>query len=94
MNGTPDAGSMLRLYVVENGGVYLVDLSHWDEIDAAYGDWIERKRDRILCLSGINGGDIRIAASRISEFCNSTPETRARMRDIEAAEKAESGFAE
>lgn len=91
---TTELGSFVRLYIVENGGAYHVMEDHWDEIDAAYHNWIERKIDRVLSLVGNNGSDILLAASRISEVCRMTPECRQRARELEAAEKAESGFAE
>jgi hypothetical protein len=74
--------------------VYFVDATHWDEIDAAYGHWIERRIDRVLSLVSRDGGEVRIAVSRVSDFCLSTPEVRARARELDAAEKAESGFQE
>lgn len=91
---TLELGSWVMLFTTQGQSMYFVDAAHWDEIDAAHGHWIERRIDRVLSLVGRDGSDIRIAASRISDFCLSTPEARARGRELEAAEKAESGFAE
>lgn len=93
MSDTVEYGSYVCVFVVENAGKYHVDLSHWDELDGAYHHWIERKIDRVLSLTCTDGGPLLLAASRITELCQSTPETRERSRQLEAACKAESGFA-
>lgn len=87
-------GSWVVVFLVEQGGCYAVAAQHFDEIDAAYGDWTERRRDRVLALTATNGSDLRIAVSRISEFGTSTPDTRACGRALMAAEKSEAGFAD
>lgn len=89
-----DITSWIIVYTVENGGRYHIETSHWDEIDAAFGQWIERRYDKVLCLTGYNGSDIRMPASRISDFSLCTADSRARMRELEAMEKAESGYVE
>lgn len=94
MSAIVEVGSFVKVYVVDNGGVYNIDFHQWDEIDAAYHAWIERRIDRVLALTGVSGGDVLIAASRISDVCASTPDSRERDRAIEAAQKAESGFEE
>lgn len=86
---TAALGSWILLYTVQANSMYIVDAAQWDEIDAAYGNWIERRIDRVLCLTGRDGSDIRIAASRVSDFCLSTPEARGKAREYELAEKAE-----
>lgn len=92
MSATADFGSHIALFVVENAGKYHVDLAHWDELDAAYHHWIERRIDRVLSLNCTDGGPLLIAASRIAEVTTSTPETRARSRELEEAYKAETGY--
>ena len=87
-----DLGSWVMVFLVEGGGCYNVAPDHFDEIDAAYGDWIDRRRDHVLSLVTTSGADLRIAVSRISEFVSCAPETRARGRALNAAEKAEDGF--
>lgn len=94
MSETLTVGTYARVYIRENGGCYHIDASFWDEIDAAFSDWIERHRDRVLHLKGYDGREIQIAASRISDMSLATPEARARTRDLEAAEKAEAPFTE
>lgn len=76
------------------GGKYYVANEHWTELVAAYHGWMERSHNRVLSLSGRDGADIVIAASIITDVCRSTPDSRKRSREFEAAEKAESGFTE
>lgn len=94
MSGIAEYGSHICLFVVENAGKYHVEASHWDELDAAYHHWIERRIDRVLSLTCTDGGALLIAASRIAELAMSTPETRARSRELAEACKAEGGFQE
>lgn len=75
-------------------GKYHVERSHWDELDAAYHHWIERRIDRVLSLTLMDGTPLLIAASRIEELTLSTPESRRRSRELAEAEKAEGGFVE
>jgi hypothetical protein len=89
-----DAGTYVALFVVENAGKYHVEAVHWDELDAAYHHWIERRIDRVLSLTCTDGGPLLIAASRIAELCMVTPETRQRQRELESAFKAEAGYSD
>lgn len=94
MSTTSAAGSFVQVYIRENGGRYHVQPEHWDEFDAAYHHWVERRIDRVLSLTCNDGGPLLVAASRISEIVMSTPENRERDRELVEALKAESGFAE
>lgn len=93
MRETIEAGTYICLFVLDGAGnKYHVDESFWDEIDAAYHNWIERKIDRVLALTCSDGGPVLVAASRISELCLSSPEIRMRGREQSEALKAEGGF--
>jgi hypothetical protein len=74
--------------------VYHIAREHWDEIDGAMHNWIERRIDRVLALRSTNGHDCLVPASRINDVFMSTPEGRARGRELDAAMKAEAGFQE
>lgn len=91
---TTESLSWIDVYLVPPGGHYHVSLEHWDEIDAAYHHWIERRIDRVLTLTCADSEPLMIAASRVGEFSRSTPEGRARGRVITDAVKAETGFVE
>jgi len=95
MSEALDGLSYICLFVLDrDGGKYHVDMQHWDELDAAYGNWIEKKIDRVLTLTCLDGGPLLIAVSRIAELCPSTPEIRQRSREQGEALKAETGFAD
>lgn len=91
---TTEVGAFIVLTVGTNESVYHVVPGEWDEIDGALHNWVERKIDRLLALTSTNGADVLLPASRISDVFHSTPESRARGRELEAALKAEGGFAE
>lgn len=80
--------------VYTNGGKYYVADDHWSELVAAYHGWMERSHNRVLSLTGRDGAEILLAASIMTDLCRSTPDSRRRSRELEAAEKAEAGFAE
>lgn len=94
MTPTIDVGSYVAVFLVENSGKYHVEPSHWDELDAAYHHWIERKIDRVLTLTCTDGGPVLLAASRIDSLTLVTPETRKRSFELQEALKAEGGFTE
>lgn len=72
-----------------------VDLAEqWDELDAAYHAWIERRIDRVLALTLITGDDLLIAASHVHDIARITPTGRERKRRLREIEKKETGFSE
>lgn len=89
-----ELGAWVSIFVREDGRMHQVKPEQFDEIDAAFGNWIERRIDRLLHLTTLNGGELLIPASRMSEAVRSTPETRELQRRLEAASKAEGGFDE
>lgn len=91
---TVAVGSFIQVYIRENGGQYHVDTQHWDEIDAALHQYIERGIDRVLSLTSTCQKEILIPVSRVSDASTSTPESRQRNREIMAALKAEDPFSE
>lgn len=94
MTDAIEVGAYVVVFLVDNSGKYHVEASCWDDLDAAYHHWIERKIDRVCAITCVDGAPLLIAASRIGELCLATPETRAREREIASALKAESGFEE
>ncbi len=94
MSATAEAGSYIALFLIATDGKYHVEAGHWDEIDAAYNHWIERRIDKVLSLTCNDGGPLLIAASMIGGLALSTPATRQRSRELDEAIKAESGFTE
>lgn len=94
MTTDASAGSFVQVFIVHDGGCYHVEAHHWDAIDAALHQWIERRVDKVLALTCTNGCDLLLPASRIGEVCMSTPVTRERGREQDAAMKAEGGFAD
>lgn len=77
-----------------DGSRYYVEPEHWNELQAAYKGWMERSINAVLDLTGRDGAEIRLAASRIGDLCRSTPASRKAAREYEQQEKAESGFSE
>lgn len=75
-----------------DGNTCQVSGDHWDELDAAYHNWYERHIDRVLALTCLTGSDFIVAASRISDILRSTPESRTKNHELEAAQKAARGF--
>jgi hypothetical protein len=89
-----ELGSWVSVFVIENGPMHQLKPEHFDEIDAALGNWVERRIDRLLHLVTLNGGDMIIPASRICSAVLSTPATRELQSRLVAASKAEEGFSE
>jgi len=87
-----ELGNWVSIFTVENGAYHQVREDQFDEIDAAYGNWVERRIDKLLHLTTVEGGDCLIAASRISEVVRSTPTTRELMRRFAEQSKREEGF--
>jgi len=92
-DGEPiELGNWISIFTVENGAYHQVRDDQFDEIDAAYGNWAERRVDKLLHLTTVEGNDLLIAASRISEVVRSTPATREAMRRFAKLSKIEDGF--
>lgn len=72
--------------------VYYIEPSHLNELKAAHRDWTEKKVDRQLELTSVDGGELIIGSSSIDLIIPSTPETRARAKLWNAAKKHEEGF--
>lgn len=89
-----EIGTFLAVYIRYDGGVHHVMASHWDEIDAALHQQVERNIDRVLTLTNCNGAEIMLPASQIGAATRSTPESRERQRERDAAFKVEGGFEE
>ena len=94
MSDTIDSGSYAALYLDGESGEFHIQPHHWDEIDAAYHNWVERRIDRVLSLTCDDGRPLLIAASRVGGLAMSTPEYRQRSRELDDARKAEGGFIE
>ncbi len=73
---------------------YWIPERYWDEIDAAFHNFIERRIDKLLSLTTLAGAEILIPVSRIGDVGLSTPETRDRTRALDRAMQAEQGFTE
>jgi len=86
--------SYIAIFLENEDANFRVETHHWDEIDAAYHQYVERRIDRVLTLDSTDGTPLLIAASRIGGVSISSPESRERIRAIEAALKQEAGFAE
>lgn len=87
-------GAFVVVTVVGEDSAWWVEPEMWDEADAAYHNWIERRIDRVLSFTTDAGAPLLLAASRIGALALTSPEIRAKMRAIDAARKAESGFEE
>ena len=89
-----DVGTYISMPLVGDGSAYHVVPDHWDELDGAYHNWVERRIDRVLELTCAEGSRLLVAASQIQALYLSTPESRRRHSEREAALKAEDGFSE
>lgn len=87
-----DIGEFVELTLKNEDGAYYVGAGHWDEIDAAYHQFIERRLDKVLSLITLAGGDLLLPISHVSAVSRSTPEVRAKNARIGAAIKSEQGF--
>ncbi len=87
-----ELGEWINLYTAS--GIYRIATDHWQELRAAHSAWALRSINCVLELTSIEGSEIVIAASQVGDFNRSTPATRAAQRELNAAEKAESGFVE
>lgn len=89
-----ELGTFLAVYIRYDNGVHHVLDSHWDEMDAALHQFVERNIDRVLTLTNCNGAEIMLPASQVGAVVRTTQESRQRQRERDAAFKAEGGFDE
>lgn len=89
-----DVGTFLCIYIRYDGGAFHVAESYWDEIDAAFHQYVERNINRVLSLTNTNGADLLLPACQIGAVLRTTPESRERQRKLDAASKIETGFQE
>lgn len=86
-----NVGNYVALYL-ENNSYYRIEPEYWNELDAAYGNWVEKKIDKLLCLVELSGEEIRIAASKINDMRLATLAGRAKGELVSKALKDELGF--
>jgi hypothetical protein len=89
-----ELGTFVAVSIRDDDSYYQVNPEHWDEIDAALHNFIERRINKVLALTTNSGSALLLPASMISSVLMSTPEIRVRHRALAAAAKAEEGFSE
>jgi hypothetical protein len=90
-NADTEVGNFVEIALGQQGA-YFVPTDYWDEIDAALHQYVERNIDRVLTIKTLAGSDLLLPVSRIGDVVTSTPEARARNREIARAINAEKGF--
>lgn len=81
-------GTYLRVYDHDEARVD-VDPSEEPRIDAAVTAWLDTRRDSLLRLTCMDGAELTILASAVQSWLLSTPESRRRSIEQEAAGLAE-----
>jgi hypothetical protein len=89
-----EPGIYVKVY--ERDGSYVTADAHCEpSVDAAVSRWIDSREthDTLLSIDLMDGATYRCLASRIASWYVSTPETRRRAFEWEAAHKAEERLA-
>lgn len=81
----------IRLYCID-GTSWSIAYKHWEEIFQAYEQYQLYGTTKILELSTPEGSTVIVSSSRISDFSESTPESRQRAMQIGKELQAETGF--